>query len=333
MPQPKPQPRDRLTKAAPLDLSLLRWFLRRLVTPKEAPWKPGLFIRKLILMPVFGLFLILATIRYRLGRPIRRVVQLKDGSHIQCSPPDLVQMYIFIFGIWEPDLTHYINRRLEKGGTFIDIGANVGYFSLLASNIVGRDGRVVAVEASPRIFRMLNENIDRSHATNIRTVNVAASLEPGELKVYSGPDKNLGLTTTVKGRGFPAEVTVDALPLADILADEEISTASIVKIDVEGGEGDVLAGMVEFLQRCPEDVEILVELSPEWWDDPDPLPVDVLKPIVDLGFNVYETSNSYWPWRYLWPRHVMKPTRVRRGLNERVHRLDLVLSRRDLDIL
>ena len=322
-----------LGKPAPLDLSAIRWLLRRMVTERKNPAAVNRIIRGLVLVPVFGMFLILATIRARLGRPVEKVIELGDGSRIRCRLPDLVQMYIFIFGMWEPDLTDYIRRHLQEGGAFIDVGANVGYFSLLASKIVGPAGRVVAIEASPRIHHMLQENIQRSGADNIRTINVAAAAEAGTLNVYSGPDKNLGLTTTVKGRGFPAEVTVDALPLSDILTDEETAQVSLVKIDVEGGEGEVLEGMVDLLNRCPQDVEILVELSPEWWDDKARLPVDVLKPAVEAGFNIYEMDNSYWPWRYLWPHYVRRPRRVRRELNQRVHRLDLVLSRRDLEQL
>ncbi|UCD75577.1 MAG: FkbM family methyltransferase [Phycisphaerales bacterium] len=322
-----------LENAPPLDLRALRWLLRGLVTESERPSSIGKLIRGAVLVPVFGLFLILATVRAWLRRPVERIAVLEDGSRIRCRLPDLVQMYIYIFGYWEPDLTDYIRNHLREGDTFVDVGANVGYFSLLASPIVGKSGGVVAIEASPRINRMLEENIRRSDAGNVRATNIAAAAEAGTLDVYSGPDHNIGLTTTVKGRGLPVEQSIEALPLGEILTDQEVARAKLVKIDVEGGEGEVLAGLTSFLQRCPEDVEILVELSPKWWDNPDRLPVDVLKPMVEAGFNIYEMDNNYWPWRYLWPRRIRRPRRVRRRLTKRVFRLDLVLSRKDVEEL
>jgi len=80
---------------------------------------------------------------------------------------------------------------------------------------------------------------------------------------------------------------------------------------------------------------LLVELSPQWWTDPELRPIDVLRPFLERGFNVYRLSNDYRAWRYLWPRKVDAPRRLRDSavLDRRVARLDLVLSRSDADAL
>ena len=93
--------------------------------------------------------------------------------------------FLYYFGMWEPNLTHWITERLKDGDVFVDVGANVGYFSLLASTLVG-SGHVVAVEPTPRAFDMLEESLRRSHATNVRAVNAAAWHEQSVLQMFSG---------------------------------------------------------------------------------------------------------------------------------------------------
>jgi hypothetical protein len=121
--------------------------------------------------------------------------------------------------------------------------------------------------------------------------------------------------------------------LGDILTDEETQNARLVKIDVEGGEPAVIAGMTQFLERCNREVEILIELSPHWWDVETPAPSAVLEPLFRAGFNAYEIDNNYWPWRYVSPRHVARPRRVRWNLDEHIDRVDLVMSRLDRESL
>ena len=124
-----------------------------------------------------------------------------------------------------------------------------------------------------------------------------------------------------------------AAPLADLLEPREIETARLVKIDVEGAEDRVLAGMRGFLEKCPSHVEILVELSPTWWHDSQQTPQRVLAPFFEAGFHAYRIDNNLWPWRYLWPNDIRRPQRIREPLLKRVKRIDLVLSRVDREEL
>ena len=72
------------------------------------------------------------------------------GARIYCDPRDLIQRMILHFGVWEPDVSRVIEQSLAPGDVFVDIGANIGYDTLLASSCVGPTGRVVSIEASPR---------------------------------------------------------------------------------------------------------------------------------------------------------------------------------------
>jgi FkbM family methyltransferase len=272
----------------------------------------------LLFVPPFCLCYTLLKLQLRLRGPLTEESVTVWGARVVSRLPDLIQMYIYLFGVWEPDITAFIRARLAPGDSFIDVGANVGYHALLAAKLLGGAGRVAAIEASPAI---------------VRVVNMAASDVPGTVRIHHGPAFNIGLTTTLESRGFAPEAEVAAAPLADLLEPKEIETARIVKIDVEGAEDRVLVGMRGFLEKCPSGVEILVELSPAWWSDRRQTPQEVLEPLLDAGFHPYRIDNNLWPWRYLWPNDVRRPRRIRQPLTKRVKRIDLVLSRVDQEEL
>lgn len=312
----------------------LRAVIRSLRTEREHVGPFEKLFRGVAMVPVFGVLLIILRARARLGRGMDVMVDASTGNRFRCHPPDFIQMYLWIFGEWEPDLTAYIRDSLKPGDTFVDVGANIGYFTALAAQRVGPGGRVVAIEASPAVFRSLGETAALNRLSDsVRCVNKAAAAVPGTIVLYSGPSKNIGLTTTVESRGFQREAEVDALPLDDLLSPAERHDARLVKIDVEGAEPEVLVGMQRFLRESREDAEILIELSPLWWNDRTRRPIDVLQPLFDAGFRAYEIENNYWPWRYLWPNCIQRPRRSRRDLTRRVKRIDFALSRTDAEWL
>lgn len=312
----------------------MRAYIRHLQTDDTAVSPVEKVVRSSLMVPVFSILLVALRIRARLFGPLDLVAMTRTGDRFRCHPPDFIQLYLWLFGVWEPDLTRFIGERLRPGDTFIDVGANIGVFSVLAAKHVGGDGTVVAIEASPPVFTALEDSLAlNGHCTNVRCVNAAVGAARGTAVVYSGPDKNTGLTTTVASRGFAEHGVVESWPLDDLLTPDEMRTTRMVKIDVEGAEESVIGGMGRLLEVCPKDVTILIELSPHWWPDQSRRPTDVLKPLLDAGFCPYEMDNNYWPWRYLWPRVVRRPRRCRRDLDVHHARLDLIMARRSGEYL
>ena len=312
----------------------LRTAVRRLVTHKDRVSLAEKVLRAALLVPVFATLSLALRAYARLGRALALPGHTSFGAVLTCRLPDLIATYIWVFQEWEPDLTRFIASRLRDGDVFIDVGANIGYYSLLAAGPVGVGGGVVAVEASSAMFGELHHNVVVSdHGDRIREVNMAAAAKTGTSTVFTGPRHNAGMTTTVPSRGLHAESTVEAKPLEEILTFQEITSARLIKIDVEGAEPDVLAGMHNIIGTLRDDAEIVVELSPQWWPDRQLTPADVLRPFVEAGFHVYAMANSYAAWRYLWPNDVRDAIRVRDPLTARASRLDLVLSRHDGDHL
>lgn len=247
------------------------------------------------------------------------------GAEMRCDLRDLVQSRIFSYGVWEPHLTAFLAARLREGDVFVDVGANVGYFTLLGSHLVGATGRVVAIDASPSIFARLTAALAANGVRNVRAVNVAISDGHGVVAVYAGDEDNLGRTSVVAERGGRFEAEVRAAPLTDVLTPEELARARVIKIDVEGAEGPVLAHLLRHAADFRADLEIVVEVSPAAMAASATPLGSVLEDFAALGYHWYHLENSYEAEDYR-AATVVAP---RRGTRVPTEQADLVLSRTD----
>jgi FkbM family methyltransferase len=225
----------------------------------------------------------------------------KFSSKVKGRLNDLVQGHIYFFGIWEPNLTHFIQSRLSKchDRTFIDVGANIGYFTMLAAECMP-SGRIVAIEALPTIYNHLVEHIRSNNYNNVRTVNFAASDNECEVTLYQPNKNNIGHTTFVKGDNKLPGENVVGKPLSYILNDCEIDSTRVIKIDVEGAEYSVVKGMLSIIDQFPNDVEIVIEISPLVLTDIELK--SLLAQFTDRGFNPYILENIYRVERYISPK-------------------------------
>jgi hypothetical protein len=149
-------------------------------------------------------------------RPRDFEVETRFGSRMRGNTRDFIQRHIYYFGLWERNLTDFLAQRLRPGDVFIDVGANIGYFSLQAAKLVGSTGSVIAIEASPSIYGWLTANLALNDTRNVRTVNLAVSDRSSMLRLYMGPADNIGGTTLVAAGtpGSTFECVVAARPWA-----------------------------------------------------------------------------------------------------------------------
>jgi FkbM family methyltransferase len=256
------------------------------------------------------------------------------GSRIAGNTRDILQQYVYYFGIWEPHFTYWITRQLRPGDTFIDVGANIGYYSLLASRLVGRSGMVVAIEASPRIFAVLMENLQLNNIQNARAVNIAAGKQVGTARLFLGPETHCGLTTTSEiecaKNDCQFECEISTAPLASILSEKEMNSARLIKIDVEGAEWNVVEGMANRLASSRPDLEVMVELNPQRLADQGKSVGDVLRIFRDEGFYAYQLENDYSAESYLGGGMKQAPLRLRGPIHQET---DVLFSRRDAECL
>jgi FkbM family methyltransferase len=230
------------------------------------------------------------------------VVRTFFGGAVECDLRNLIQRTIFNFGVWEPDISELIRRRLRPGAMFLDIGANIGYDSLLASSCVGDDGHVISIEASPQIFSLLLRNLRRNNCSNVTAVNAAVTDRKTKVQLFAARANNIGATTTDGARGFRYLADVDAAPIESLVDPSLLKRIDLVKIDVEGEEWKILAHMLDTFDLYSENLEIVVELSEcsdeEEWRSRD----ELLARFRALGFRCYAIHNSYDVEAYLsWP--------------------------------
>lgn len=245
------------------------------------------------------------------------------GGRMFGNTQDLIQRHIYFFGNWEPNISAWIAATLRPGDCFVDVGANIGHYSLLASGLVGDTGRVVAIEAAPWIHTWLDQHVALNRRHNIRTVAVAAAAERGVVKLYAGNPGNIGKTSTIAHAG--ACFDVPAVPLAEILQSDECARARIIKIDVEGAELQVLRGLVPLLSRLREDVEIAMEIAAAPTPESAHARDEIFATLHAHGFSAFVFDNDYGVDTYLHQGRTRPPVRL---TDERITaQADILFSR------
>lgn len=185
-------------------------------------------------------------------RPVE--LEVVKGVRMHLDARDLVPRNIIANGVYEPVTTQTIEDRLPEGGTFIDIGAHIGFHSLKAAAKAGSRGRVLSVEPNPDTLRELRSNVRASAANQVLVQPVACSDREGTLQLFAGSLANTGMSSLskrtaeaegVSGRNFQ----VRARPLDDLVKEAALARVDVMKVDVEGAEMFVLKGARQTLER------------------------------------------------------------------------------------
>jgi FkbM family methyltransferase len=158
------------------------------------------------------------------------------------------QAWSVLTGTHEPQVHEALRRTLGPGGVYVDIGSNIGYTALLAAGIVGPSGRVVALDAQRECADATQINARLNGLDQVQALHSAAGAASGEQEVIVTQDS---LWTRLASVGeHPLEVRRDRVPvtsLDDLAARLQLPAIDVVKIDVEGAELEVLAGMQRVL--------------------------------------------------------------------------------------
>lgn len=133
----------------------------------------------------------------------------------------------------------FIKKNLNKGDVFVDVGAHIGFYSLVASRQVGDSGRVISIEADPEMCKRLNRNIELNKISNIEVLNFGVSNKEEVLRLQIS-DGNKGGNSFLKDRKGLKEVEVKCFSLLELLKKNNINEVRGLKIDVEGYEYMVL---------------------------------------------------------------------------------------------
>jgi FkbM family methyltransferase len=161
--------------------------------------------------------------------------------------------------MYEPETSNVFASVLRPGDTFIDIGAHVGFFSMLASALVGPTGAVYSFEPEPRNFAHLLDHIAANAATNVRPMHMAVGAAPGVAEFYVNTDNDGGHALWEVGkhpfneqtRATPQHRKVFVTTLDQVFEGRDVSTLRAMKIDSEGAEFSIITGARQTLTRYP----------------------------------------------------------------------------------
>lgn len=163
----------------------------------------------------------------------------------------------------------FVEGLVRDGMTVIDVGANRGYYAMLTSRIVGEHGRVIAFEPSPRDLRFLRANLLLNGCRNVSIVPIALGKEIGEAKLFVPKGYSSGCNCLrSRAHEWPGyDVAVKLETLDRWIDSSRVGNVDFLKLDIEGGELDVLEGAPALLERRPRPVilcELMDDVSRLW---------------------------------------------------------------------
>lgn len=187
--------------------------------------------------------------------------RLPEKIFMNLKPAEHIQQQLFWYGEYEKSLGTVLKKLLQPDSTFIDIGANIGYFSLLAAKTAPKS-KIAAFEPVSYLFDALENNISLNRFKNIQSVKAAVGEKEEDRLIYLSGGNNAGMSSFQPPENYSGNSeTVKVITFDNWFAGSGLAKADIIKIDVEGNELAVLKGMKETITRLKP--HILLELNPE----------------------------------------------------------------------
>jgi len=190
-----------------------------------------------------------------------------DGHRIFLDSKDFAYLSTKQFEPFEKEI---IEKIVKPGDVVLDLGANIGYYTLLLARKVGDKGKVFTFEPDPYYFNLLKKNVKENHYKNVVLANKVVFNKNGKIKLQTFPDQRdspkvygekqsndyIGLSTK--------DIAVEMVRLDDYL--KNVNTVDFVKIDIEGSEGMAFAGMIKLVRRS-KNIKITTEFYPRLLND------------------------------------------------------------------
>lgn len=230
---------------------------------------------------------------YGLGKyqPIRKILSsiespLKsDFAEIQGSKMFLGKgdpMGISIEGVWGELDTKVFKNQIKKGDIVVDVGASIGYFTLIAAKIVGETGKVFAFEPDSKNFEILRKNVEINKYQNVILEQKAVSDVNGKINLFSS--NGIGFHSTINPHSSAPPIPIVSVKLDEYFRDLNlIDKIDFVKIDVEGAEFRVLNGMKSILKESRH-VKIFTEFMKYFLEQVGIDPKDMLNLLLNNEF-------------------------------------------------
>lgn len=231
------------------------------------------------------------------GLAERRPFPTRHGQ-FAISPMSMFGGVLLQTGEYEPSMIEVLRKHLKPGDVFVDLGANEGYFSVIASGLVGSGGRVIAIEPQSRLQAVIQTNLRLNSCANVEIERIVVSGVNGELDLTLTPQTNTGGSSLwpsrQKLRGVLSKERVQSRTLGSFLVSAGIAGCDLMKVDIEGAEWDVFMSAGDVL-RSGAIHRFVLEIHNSLLEARGLRGTDLHEFILSCG---YSLDDSLGPWVY-----------------------------------
>jgi FkbM family methyltransferase len=187
--------------------------------------------------------------------------------------------------IYEAELTAFFKKHLSVGDIVLDIGAHIGYYSLIFGELVGQTGKVYAFEPDPENYDLLSKNVKINRLMNIKVINKAVADRTGTLNLYES-DTNSGDHRIYDSGERRKSIPIEAVKIDD-LANDFTAPVKLIKMDIQGAEYFALKGMLSIIHRS-NNLILCTEFWPYGLKMAGINPALFIELLFEEGFTLYE---------------------------------------------
>jgi len=195
--------------------------------------------------------------------PNRNIIEVQGSKIYVDLGADFILRKTFesyiISPTWEEFMTQILKKVVKEGDNVLDLGANLGYYTLLTARLVGSKGKVYAFEPEPRNYKLLTKNIELNGYDNVIATQKAVSDTTGKVKLFLN-NRDSGAHTIRTGSDNDEFIEVESVALDEFFKDTKYPI-NVIKMDIEGAEMAALAGMKRII-RENENLKIFIEFYP-----------------------------------------------------------------------
>jgi len=211
--------------------------------------------------------------------------RLHDSFYMFLNPTEHIQQQLFWYGYYEKELGDLLKKIVKPGDVVLDLGANIGYFSLLVANNLP-SVKVISFEPVASLFQNMNDNISLNNIKNILTVNAAVGEITEEKELFVSAPDNLGMSSFHQPENHSGKKErVKVVAIDDWVKTSGLSKIDVIKLDVEGSELGALKGMKEVVQK--QKPVLIVEVNPETLSMFNLKPSDIYDYLKQLNFEEF----------------------------------------------
>ena len=187
-------------------------------------------------------------------------IKVKIGKYfLYLNPNDPVVSGAIFFNIYEKSESKVIKSHCVEGMNMLDLGANIGYYTAIFSQLVGVNGTVISIEPDEESYKYLSKSIDSFNYKNVFSFRIAASDTKQKLPLFISKE-NRGDNRLYSTNQKRKSIIVECLTIDELLKENKIENLDLIKIDVQGYEPKVLKGMRKIVKSSKE----LILLSEFW---------------------------------------------------------------------